>query len=297
MPSLPARAEWAGGRKERNMRNWQIDVRPIAGALGAEIHGVDLSADLDDAAVDAIRQAWLKHLVIFFRDQKLPPDRFMAFAERFGEPIEYPFVRGIEGHPKIIQVAKFENETMNFGGIWHADTTYLERPPTATTLIAREIPPVGGDTLFADMVAAWEALPAQTRQRLLGARAVRDRSYRYNQHYPNRPPLTEAQKAKVPPVEHPMVRRHPDTGRLALYIAAGSCSHVVDMDVEEGRRLLQQLEDFATQERFVYAHHWTPGDLVVWDNRVTLHCATGCDPQYARTMQRVQAVGERPVAA
>ena len=122
------------------MRNAPFEVRPIAGALGAELHGVDLAEDLPDATIGAIRQALLDHLVIFFRDQDLPPERFLSLARRFGTPIEYPFVKGIEGFPEIINVAKLEHETVNFGGVWHSDTTYLQEPPMATLLVAREVP-------------------------------------------------------------------------------------------------------------------------------------------------------------
>jgi len=154
-----------------------IDVRPIAGALGAEIHGVRLDSDLDAATVAALRQALLDHLVIFFHDQDLPPERFLAAAQRFGEPVEYPFVRGIEGFPHIIKVAKLEHETVNFGGIWHSDTTYLEVPPMGTLLVAREVPPKGGDTLFANQYLAYETL-SDGMKRLLGARGPQARGPR-----------------------------------------------------------------------------------------------------------------------
>src|SRR5205085_1716960 len=135
-----------------------LDIRSVAGALGAEILGIDLGHDLGEESVAAIRAAWLKHLVIFFRDQTLPPDKFLGVAKRFGEAVEYPFIKGIEGFPEITPVIKLEHERMNFGGLWHSDTAYLERPPMATMLIAREVPPFGGDTLFANMYLAYETL-------------------------------------------------------------------------------------------------------------------------------------------
>ena len=125
---------------EAAVRNALFDINPIAGAIGAEIHGVNLAGDLPDATMAAIRQALLDHLVIFFRDQDLPPDRFLAQARRFGTPIEYPFVKGIEGFPEIITVSKLEHETVNFGGVWHSDTTYLQEPPMATLLVAVRFP-------------------------------------------------------------------------------------------------------------------------------------------------------------
>ena len=135
-----------------------LQIQRIAGALGAEVGGVDLRKPLSDAQKAELRRAWLEHLVLFFRDQPLTPDQFMAFARAWGEPIEYPFVKGIEGFPQIIEVKKLEHEKVNFGGIWHSDTTYLDVPPMASMLLAREVPPVGGDTLFANQYLAWEAL-------------------------------------------------------------------------------------------------------------------------------------------
>jgi Probable taurine catabolism dioxygenase len=135
-----------------------LDVKPIAGAIGAEIHGVDLTAPLSDDDIQAIRAVWLDHGVVFFRNQPLEPGAFQAFAERFGDVVEYPFVKGIPDHPMIIPVLKLPHEKHNFGGIWHTDTAYLAAPPMATMLIARELPLKGGDTLFASGYAAYEAL-------------------------------------------------------------------------------------------------------------------------------------------
>src|SRR5262245_53009182 len=133
-----------------------LEVRPLAGAIGAEIHGVDLAGELSADTLAAIRRAWLEHCVIFFRDQPLPPAQFLRFARRFGPIVEYPFIKGIEGFPEIIPVVKLEHEKSNFGGIWHTDTSYLEKPPMATMLIAREVPPKGGDTMFANTYLAYE---------------------------------------------------------------------------------------------------------------------------------------------
>src|SRR5215813_8322350 len=149
-----------------------LGVEPLAGALGAEISGVDLSATLDDETVAAIRRAWLEHLVVFFRDQHPSLEQFLAFARRIGEPVEYPFVKGIDGFPEIITVSKLPHETVNFGGIWHSDTVYLERPPMATMLLAREVPARGGDTMFANMYAAYEALSPGMQAMLRPLRAI-----------------------------------------------------------------------------------------------------------------------------
>jgi taurine dioxygenase len=148
-----------------------MEVRRIAGALGAEISGVDLCS-LEDNAVKRIRQALLDNLVVFFRDQDLDPAAFLAFATHFGKPVEYPFVKGLDGFPEMIQVLKREEERINFGGIWHTDTSYLEKPPMGTVLLSPEVPPYGGDTLFANQVAAYEALSDGLKQTLERLRAV-----------------------------------------------------------------------------------------------------------------------------
>ena len=154
------------------MRNASFEIRPIAGAIGAELQGVDLAAELPDSWVAAIRQALLEHGVIFFRDQDLPLERFLALARRFGPPVEYPFLKGIEGFPEIIAVTKLEHETVNFGGVWHSDTTYLQEPPMATLLVAREVPEVGGDTLFANQYLAYETLSDGMKRLLGGLRGI-----------------------------------------------------------------------------------------------------------------------------
>ena len=182
----PAGLASIGRDPEECMRNVPFEIRPIAGALGAELRGVDLAAELPDATIAAIRQALLDHLVIFFRDQDLPPERFLALARRFGTPIEYPFVKGIEGFPEIINVAKLEHETVNFGGVWHSDTTYLQEPPMATLLVAREVPEAGGDTLFANQYLAYETLSEKLRGLLAGLRAC-----------PVRPRPMQAERART----------------------------------------------------------------------------------------------------
>ncbi len=149
-----------------------IETRPIAPALGAEIGGVDLSGPLDDGVVSEIRRALLQFGVIFFRDQDITPEQHLAFARRFGDLVTYPMVKGLDDYPEIAPVIKLEHETANFGGIWHSDTTYLPEPPMGAILVARELPPKGGDTLFANMVMAFEALPDDMKKKLSGLIAI-----------------------------------------------------------------------------------------------------------------------------
>jgi taurine dioxygenase len=280
-----------------------VVAMPLQSGFGAEVSGVDVAQAISDEAFARILDHLHRYRVIYFRQQKITPVQLARFGARFGE-LE---VHHLPDHlmRDLPQVRVISNEVKDgkevgaarAGMYWHSDLSYKTRPALATLLYCVECPPVGGNTLFADMVRAYTALPGELKAELLGRTTIRDRSYRYNEFYPNRPPLTPQQIAAVPPVEHPAVRVHPVTKELALYISAGSCSHIVGMGIERGRKLLRELEEFATQSRFVYSHAWQKGDLVVWDNRTTLHCATPCDPSYRRTMQRVQAIGEQPITA
>src|SRR6266850_3058855 len=197
-----------------------IRIHPISGALGAEISGVDLSKELDDQTVAVLRRAWLEHLVLLFRDQPLTPPQFLAFARRFGEIIEYPFVKGLEEYPEIIPVVKLEHERINFGGVWHSDTAYLDVPPMASMLLAREVPPRGGDTLFANMYLAYESLSAGMKRVLDGLVAINS-SAAADVSRTREDRLKDSARAdakKEYNAAHPVVRVHPETGRRALYV-------------------------------------------------------------------------------
>ena len=197
-----------------------ISVEPVAGSLGAVISGLDLSQDLSADHVAAIRQVWLKHLVIFFHDQNLSPQQFLRFASYFGKVIEYPFLKGLDDFPQIIPVVKLEHERVNFGGIWHSDTAYLEVPPMASMLIAREVPSAGGDTIFANMFRAYETL-SPTMQRVLDGLVALNSSAKADVSKTREDRMkdgarADAQKEYV--AAHPAVRVHPETGRKALYV-------------------------------------------------------------------------------
>jgi taurine dioxygenase len=272
-----------------------IAVAPIEGALGAEIAGVDLASALDDATVAEIRRAWLDHNVVFFRDQQLDPDRFLAFARRIGEPVEYPFVKGIDGYPEIIAVAKLPHETVNFGGIWHSDTVYLERPPMGTMLLACEVPPYGGDTLFANMYAAYDALSPGMKQMLDGLRAV---------HSSARADVSKTREDRIRDSgadaeteyvsEHPVVRTHPETGRKALYVNVAHTSHFAGMTEEESRPLLEYLFAHAVRPEFTCRFRWEPGSLAMWDNRCAMHNPVNDYHGFTRRMLRITLAGDVP---
>jgi len=273
-----------------------LDIRPLSGAIGAEIAGIDLGGPLDDMIVAAIRRAWLDHLVIFFRDQDLPPDRLMAVARRFGKPVEYPFVAGIDGFPEVTPVVKLEHERVNFGGIWHTDTAYLETPPMGTFLIAREVPEAGGDTLFANMYLAYESL-SDGMKRLLDplvgvnssgkADASKTREDRMKDE-----PGAGARRDYV--AEHPVVRTHPETGRKALYVNLGHTQRFKGMTEEESAPLLGFLFTHQTRPEFTCRFRWTPGALALWDNRCAQHNPINDYHGRRRVMHRVTLEGDRP---
>jgi len=273
-----------------------LDVRPLSGALGAEILGIDLAHDFGDETVAAIRAAWLEHLVIFFRQQTLSPAQFLKLASRFGEPVEYPFVKGLEGFPQITPVIKLEHEKINFGGLWHSDTAYLERPPMATMLIARETPPRGGDTLFANMYRAYETLSEGMRRMLDGlvvvnssakADVTRTREDRVRDSAKN-----DAREEYV--AEHPVVRTHPETGRKALYANGGHALRFRDMTVEESAPLLSYLFSHATRPEFTCRFRWEVGSIALWDNRCTQHNPVNDYHGFRRVMHRVTLKGDVP---
>lgn len=280
-------------QSRRNFRH--VEVRPIAGALGAELHGVDLAHELDDDAVAEIRQAWLDHLVVFFRDQSLTPAQQVAFARRLGEPMEYPQLKGLPDQPLITPVMKLEHERTNFGGVWHSDTTYLERPPMASMLYAKEIPPHGGDTEFANQYLAYETLSAGLRQTLDGLIGISS-SLKADASKTREDRLKVAgEEQKTLIAEHPIVRTHPETGRKALYLNVGHTTQFKGWTVKESQPLLDFLFQHQVRPEFTCRFRWQVGSLALWDNRSAMHNPINDYHGYRRILHRITLAGERPV--
>ncbi len=270
-----------------------MKLRRIAGALGAEIEAVDLAARLSPDAVAEIRRAFLEHQVIFFRDQPLAPAQFMAFARHMGRPIEYPFVKGIEGFAEVIEVKKLEHERQNFGGIWHSDTAYLAEPPMGSMLLAREVPPYGGDTEFASQYAAYEALSEGMRRLLDDLKAVNASSKADATR--TREDLTRQKEIVAEYVaEHPVVRTHPETGRKALYVNVGHTVRFSGMTEEESAPLLAFLFRHQVRPEFTCRFQWRAGSLAFWDNRCTQHNPVNDYHGHRRVMHRVTLAGDKP---
>ena len=273
-----------------------IAIEPLAGGLGAEISGLDLGSELGASTVAELRQALLDHLVIFFRDQHLTPEQFLAFARRFGTPIEYPFVRGIEGYPEIIEVVKEPEECINFGGIWHSDPPYLALPPMGSMLLARQVPPVGGDTLFANMYRAYESLSPALQRLLEGLKAVNSSAKadvsRTREDRMRAAPAAGASGGLC--AEHPVVRTHAETGRKALYVNVAHTERFAGMTAEESAGLLQYLFRHQVRPEFTCRFRWQVGSLAFWDNRAAQHNPINDYHGHRRAMLRITLAGERP---
>ncbi len=273
-----------------------MNVQKLSSAVGAEISGITLSGNMPDDAVRDIRATWLEHGVVFFRDQHLSPGEFLAVARRFGAPVEYPFVSGIDGFPEIIEVKKLPHERVNFGGVWHTDTAYLDAPPMATMLLGRDIPPAGGDTMFASLAAAWDALSPAMQAMLRPLRAV------------NSSAKADVSKTREDRIKdsarddarrrydalHPVVRTHPETGRLGLYVNAGHTAHFEGMAEEESADLLAFLFRHCVKPEFTCRFRWQPGSLALWDNRACLHYPINDYHGHMRLMHRITLAGDVP---
>lgn len=272
-------------------------IEPLAGALGAEVRGVDLNRD---APWDAIHETFLEYSVLVFRGQAIGPAELMRIGARFGEPCYYPFVTGIDGYPFIFEVVKEESETVNFGGNWHSDTTYLAQPPLATLLYALETPSHGGDTLFANTQKAYDALSEGMRamvDKLVGVNSasLKVTGGRRKMHGTiGSMKVHDTEHADGYEAEHPAARTHPETGRKALYVSRSHTIRFKDMSEEESRPLIDFLQAHQTRPEFTCRVRWTPGTLTIWDNRCTQHSAVNDYHGQRRRMRRLTVGAQVP---
>ena len=280
-----------------------LTVQPISPALGAEITGVDLSRRLRSGEFDAVHRALLDHGAVFLRDQDLHPRHLIDFASRLGPLNVHPMMKPLDGHPEVLEIRKDPEDRNNFGGSWHTDLSYLERPALASLLYAREVPPVGGDTLFACMYHAYEALSDGLKRLLCGLRAVHDTRRIYT------PDAQEAQGTignaasmrRNRPQDHheeavhPVVRTHPETGRKALYVNCNFTSRFEGMTEAESAPLLEFLFAHLERPEFTCRFRWSEGAAALWDNRCTQHYALNDYHGHRRVMLRVSVEGDRPV--
>jgi taurine dioxygenase len=278
------------------MEHATIGVQPTEAVLGAEIHGVDLRA-VDDAIFAAIHRAWLDHQVLLFRDQQLADEDLVAFSRRFGDLDEAPLQetgrRFAEGHPEIYVVSNVMQDGVPIGSlgsgeaVWHTDMSYLADPPIASALYALEVPPHGGDTSFCSMYAAWDELPGPLQRRVEGLRVKHDGTYNSGGYV--RQGVTPTGDPRTSPgTLHPIVYAHPETGRRALYLGRRRNAYVEGLSLDESNALLDEIWAHATRAPLTWRHRWRVGDLVLWDNRCTMHRRDAFDPAARRVMHRTQ---------
>lgn len=277
------------------MSNPQLDIRPIAGALGAEIYGVNLTRDLDDAMFQSIHQALLDHCVIVFRNQDISPQTQLGFAKRWGDLHKHPFIPGIQNYPEILEIVKDIDDTHTLGGYWHTDQMFTAVPALATMLYAKETPPAGGDTLFSNMYLAYEALSDGMKAMLADAKTV-------NIYTKNKGRAANMQNdySEGEPEEyvHPLFRTHPETGRKTLYISYKGVTRRLDgFSDAESQPILEFLMNHAKRPEFTCRVNWTPGSLCVWDNRSVIHLAVNDYHGHRRVMHRITIKGEPIVAS
>lgn len=273
-----------------------MQVKKIAGALGAEILSVDLSRGVSDNLAREVRKVLLDHQVIFLKKQNLTPQQFLDFATAMGEPIEYPFVKGLAGFPYIIEVKKLEHERLNFGGIWHSDTTYLDEPPMGSMLLSREVPPFGGDTIFANQYLAYDSLSSVMKNILEGLIGISS-SARADVSKTREDRIKSDGNDSAPQefqAEHPIVRTHPETSRKALYVNIAHTTGIKGMLEEESAPILAYLFQHQVKPEFTCRFNWEPNAIAFWDNRCTQHNPVNDYHGYRRVMQRITLKGDKP---
>lgn len=277
-----------------------IEVTPVSGACGAVIGGIDLSEDIDEQRLGEVKRAFHENLVIFFRGQEMTEDQHKAFGRKFGTLNIHPRYVPLDGHPEIFPIRKDPEDTSVVGGVWHQDLTHLEVPPLGSILYALEVPPAGGDTLFANQYLAYEALSDGMKDMLDGLIAVhdnriqapsiaKDRNDKFTSKVRDDP-----DEEDEPEMEHPVVTTHPETGRKALYVNRPRTHRFKDMTEEESKPLLEYLFEHSYKPEFTCRFRWEKGSVAFWDNRCLMHRALNDYPGHKRYMNRVTVNGTRP---
>jgi taurine dioxygenase len=281
--------------------NSRLDIRPLAATLGAEIAGVNLAKGVDDELFREIYAAFLRYQVLLFGEQDLPPGRQVEFARRFGEvQIHVMDQYHADGFPELYRLSNLDESGNPTGRhpdrgtlAWHTDGSWRSRTGQATILYAEIVPEQGGETYFCGMYGAYERLSPEWKARLAGLRAVHNLDFSRRRRH-GEDPMTDAQRREVPPVDHPIVRTHPETGRKCLFLG-DHAEYIVGMGYQEGRALIERLNAMAVHPDLTYEHRWSPGQLIVWDNRCVMHRATDYDPAtQRRVIRRCTVLGEVP---
>ena len=276
-----------------------FEIAPVSGVIGADVKGLDLAAPLGDDAVHRLRAAFNAHQVLFFRDQHLTPEQQIAFGRRFGELGTHPYVTPNAVHPEVIDIVTEADDRVNFGGGWHSDVTFLPEPDLGSILYAVELPPFGGDTLFASQLAAYDALSDTMKGLVADLVGVHSAGPQYGgAGYSTQSSAIAthgADEAAASRVEHPVVRTHPETGRKGLYVNPAFTIGIKGMHRAESRALLTFLFAHATAEERTCRFRWQPGSVAMWDNRSVQHYALHDYRGQRRVMRRITIRGDRPV--
>jgi taurine dioxygenase len=272
-----------------------ITLRPISGSLGAEIHGVDLAGELEDETVGEIKQALLDNLVIFFRDQDITPDQQIAFGRRFGELHIHPFIPSLPGHPEIIRLwaESGAEDNLRLANAWHPDLSYTNDPPLAAILRAKQVPSRGGDTMWVNLYKAYDTLSDRMKEIIQDMKAVHDVTNTYRREELQQKGGAERYWntfQKAPPVEQPLVKVHPETGKKLLYISQLTTTHIVDLRPQESDAILRMLFEHLEWKELQCRFYWEKDSIAMWDNRCTAHYAVR-DYTEPREMHRVTVLG------
>ena len=287
-----------------------ITVTPRHPALGAEVRGIDMHRPLDAETVKAVRDAWTRHLVLVFPDQQISDQEHVAFTRHFGEPEifhqtslslrsdrvrEIFLVSNVDEAGRLMRPSEPSQKQLSSSRQWHTDSSYRPMPSVGSLLHGIEISRTGGITQFINMYMVYDDLPVSLRRQVEGRRARHD--FGMLHRITGAPPPSAEEQAAMPPVWHPLVRRHPVSGRKSLYISSIYNDAIEDMDDRAASRLLEELTAFSEQPKYMYRHVWEPHDVLMWDNRCTVHAVTPHDPDERRVMHRTTIVGNEPVIA
>jgi taurine dioxygenase len=267
-----------------------ITVKPLGVTIGAEIEGVDLGDGSDELFAE-IHRAWLEYKVVFFRDQSITAEQQIAFGRRFGKLEEHPFLVANEGHEEVVRFEKGV-DLSGYENLWHSDVSWREVPALGSVLRAIEVPDIGGDTLFADMTAAYDGLPDEVKEQIGSLVAVHDFTHSFGKTMDAKE--LAAKQREFPAVRHPVVRTHPETGRKILYVNAIFTSHIEGLEPQQSTHLLDLLYRQATVPEYQCRFHWRAGSVALWDNRAVQHYAASDYWPKRRVMERVAMTGDRP---
>ena len=273
-----------------------LDVKPVSGSLGAIISGVDLSQRIEESTFAQMHKMILKYQVLFFPNQSLNPGQYIEFAKHFGPIVDYPFAKGMDGYPQIVEIIKEPEQTSNFGGMWHSDTTYMLEPPSYTLLYAVQTPPAGGDTIFSNMYLAYDSLSKGMKNIIMHLNGVNTSALHNNTLRGDHLSSGSMQKKNnnTHTTIHPAIRTHPETGQKALYVNCSHTSEFAELTHSESAPILAYLFSHACKPEFTCRYQWAQGSLAIWDNRCTQHCAVNDYDGFRRVMQRITISGERP---